>query len=63
MTTNDARGLYCLDWAKEDMNLYGVSSADNFQRLEFNLLPCNYLHQQYGPSGDYIADECIADLK
>ena len=63
LTTNEDRGLYCIDWQSEDVLVYGNSKADNFQRIEFVLLPCNYIHTDLGYTGDSIADECVADLE
>ena len=60
------RGLYCFDWeATGDLlSIWGGSSNDElYQRIEFVLLPCNYLHAQYGDVGDRIHPECIADRK
>ena len=35
---------------------------DNFGEIEVLLLPCNYIHQEYGDIGDTVSAECIADL-
>ena len=52
----------CIDWQSEDILVYGNSKADNFQRIEFILLPCNYIHTDLGYTDDFVADECIPDL-
>ena len=41
------RGLYCFDWDKigDTLSIWGGSSNDaQYQRIEFVLLPCNYIH-------------------
>ena len=58
------RHLFCLDWDKlgEDLNIWGTENDElNYQRFEYVLLPCNYMHAEFGPTGDSIAEECIAD--
>ena len=60
------RGLYCFDWEKigDDLSIWGGSSNDAlYQRIEFLLLPCNYIHVQFGDIGDSIHPDCIADRK
>lgn len=62
MLTDPERGLFCLDWDKlRDLEIYGSENEDEHQRLEFLMLPCNYLHKGYAE--DTIHPECIADLK
>ena len=58
------RGLYCFDWDQHGdiLSIWGGSSNDAlYQRIEVDLLPCNYIHAQYGDVGDSIDPECIAD--
>ena len=60
------RGLYCFDWDKigDVLSIWGGSSNDAlYQRIEFVLLPCNYIHTQFGDIGDSIHPDCIADRK
>ena len=44
------------------MEVWGTENDQiNYQRFEWVLLPCNYLHRELGVTDDFIADECIAD--
>ena len=58
------RGMFCLDWDNEDLLLYGdeKKSEYTYQRIEFDMTPCNYLHTHLGFEGDTIHDACIYDL-
>mmetsp|Transcript_43029 Transcript_43029/g.56948 ORF Transcript_43029/g.56948 Transcript_43029/m.56948 type:complete len:132 (+) Transcript_43029:358-753(+) len=61
---NPKRILYCPDWDKidDDFAIWGSTDDEiSYQRFEFLLVPCNYLHAEFGPTGDTIAKECIAD--
>ena len=40
----------------------GGESDASYQRIEFVLVPCNYLHLHLGYTGDSIHPECIANL-
>ena len=54
--------MYCLDWSSpEVLKIYGNERNDFYQRIEFVIVPCNYLHTIWGYE-DTIADECVADL-
>lgn len=55
------RGFYCLDWSG-DYDLYGNEITNNYQKIEFVLAPCNYVHSYLGWQGDSINPDCIADL-
>ena len=47
MGQHQHRQLYCLNWdelEEEELSVYGVENDDNYQRFEFILLPCNYIH-------------------
>ena len=62
--TSKTRHLYCLDWEKfgDELSIWGTTNDElSYQRFEYVLLPCNYVHSEYGPTDDYIKDECIAD--
>ena len=63
MKTSDVRGLYCLDYDEIGhlLDLRSREDDDNYARLELVLLPCNYVHAEFGDVGDSISDECIAD--
>ena len=61
---NPNRNLYCMDWDKysETLAIWGVTFDEvSYQRFEYVLVPCNYVHAEIGPTDDYVADECIAD--
>ena len=58
------RHLYCMSWDElddETLSLWGTENDDNYQRWEFNLLPCNYVHKQISDIGDGIHSGCIAN--
>ena len=62
--TSKTRHLYCLDWEKfgDELGIWGTENDEIvYQRFEYVLLPCNYVHAEFGPTDDYIKDECIAD--
>ena len=61
--TDDKRGLFCLDWDQlgDELNLWGINDEDFYQRVEFLLVPCNYVHAEFGDYGDTISPECIAN--
>ena len=64
MTLDGKRNLYCLDWdkVKDEIEIYGLPEDENSsQRLEFVLVPCNYVHAEIQETDDYIRDECIHD--
>jgi len=56
------RELLCLDdESLRDFEIYGYDSEPEHQRIEFILLPCNYLHKTWAE--DTIHPECIGDLE
>ena len=62
--TSKTRHLYCLDWEKlgDELAIWGTENDETtYQRFEYILVPCNYVHTEYGSTNDYIKDECIAD--
>ena len=62
--SNPKRGLYCFDdKAMEGVEIYGDELNEEHQRIEFLLLPCNYLHTDTGWKGDKIHPECIHYLE
>ena len=64
--TDPNRNLFCIDWEElgEDIEIYGNwRDASKYQRIEFLLTPCNYVHTKLGWDGDYILDGCIEDLQ
>ena len=36
---------------------------DDLSEIEVILVPCNYIHSEWGDIGDSVSDECIADLE
>ena len=62
MKRDEQRGMFCIDWT-DDLEIYGEEQNPEFQKLEFLFLPCNYIHQIDGYTGDYVKEECIADLE
>ena len=64
--TDPNKNLFCLDWDElgEDVKIFGNwRDPSKYQRLEFMLTPCNYLHTKNGWEGDSIHESCIHDLK
>ena len=62
--TNPNRNIYCLDWDQfgEELEVWGATYDEmNYQRFEYVLVPCNYVHTEIGPTDDKVAEECIAD--
>lgn len=58
------RRLFCLDHDNlnnGELSLWGVTNDDNYQRWEFVLVPCNYIHKEFGDVGDKIHESCIND--
>ena len=58
------RGLFCLDPPNKpkDFVINGNENSSEFRYFELLLLPCNYLHAEFGFTEDTIHPECIADL-
>ncbi len=57
------RGMYCLDQDQmEGLEIYGDEKNKEHARLELFLLPCNYLHTDWGYTEDTIHPECIGNL-
>ena len=54
--------MFCLDWSK-DLEVYGNELNDEYQRLEIVMVPCNYIHTQFGYEGDSISENCIDNLE
>ena len=55
------RSLFCLDWDAngDDLTIWGEEhDLITYQRFEFNLVPCNYVHPN---TDDIRAEECIED--
>jgi len=65
MKKDPDRGLYCMDWDKigDDLSVWSVTEDDDYQRWEFVLLPCNYIHAEFNDIGDSVHPECIANLE
>ena len=62
MIRNPVKDLLCLDEERlRGIEIYGNENDNDHQRIEFILLPCNYLHKGYAE--DTIHPECIGDLK
>ena len=54
--------LYCLDNWDDSIAIGGRDGASEWQSLEAVIAPCNYIHQRWGYTEDFVAEECIADL-
>ena len=57
------RGMFCFDWDTVDMIIHGNENNDEHARIEFLMVPCNYIHQLWGYEGDAVAPECETDLE
>ena len=60
------RGFKCIDWPDDEPHvIYGDQvNDDNNQYLSVVLVPCTYLHTEFGQDyGDYIREECKSDLQ
>ena len=57
------RGFFCIDWPDDEVLIYGDYSSGDFQMVEISMVPCNYIHNEYGDSGDYIRKECTSNLE
>ncbi len=56
--------MYCLDEDQiKGLKIYGDEKNQNHSRLELLILPCNYLHTEWGYTGDAIHPECIGNLE
>ena len=56
--------LNCIDWDNipDQDDIWGSNPDQNkHQWIEFVLVPCNYVHAEYGDVGDTIHEDCIAD--
>ena len=60
--TDPKKGLFCIDWT-DDLFVSGEENNLEYQRLEFLMTPCNYIHQKWGYTEDSVSDECIADAQ
>ena len=58
------RNIYCIDWDKygDDMAIWSTEDDEiSYQRFEYTLVPCNYIHSEVGTTNDFVSEECIAD--
>ena len=44
-----------------EISVWGVELDDNYQRLEIDVVPCNYLHAEFGITDDRVDPFCEAD--
>ena len=54
--------MYCID-QPDDFFLLGNENNAEFQYFEVIMVPCNYLHTEFGHTEDTISPECIGDLQ
>lgn len=62
-TEDPKRYLFCLDWERygDELAIWGIEDDEaSYQRFEFVLFPCNYVHTEFGDTGDSVSEECIA---
>ena len=62
--SNPKRGLFCVDW--DDDNPFVLQGNENnfsFATIDILLLPCNYVHSDYGDIGDFVHKDCIANKR
>ena len=49
---------------RDDLELWGYwTDPSRYQRIEFMLMPCNYVHVMNGGTWDSIHPECVEDLE
>ena len=65
MREDPERGMLCIDWNDDQypIKIKGDESFDNYQRIEAALVPCNYVHTQFGYNDDSIHPECVLNLE
>ena len=64
MRDDPKRGFFCIDWPEDEPALiYGDTQSNDYQYVDINLVPCNYVHAEFGETGDYIREECKSDLE
>ena len=59
------RNLYCLDWDElsDDLEIFGNwRDPSMYQRIEFMLTPCNYVHTLNDYEGDTVTEQCNTNL-
>lgn len=57
------RSLFCLDWDQigQELTISGIETNENYQRWEFFLTSCNYIHAEYVPIGDTEHEDCVKE--
>ena len=58
------RNLYCIDWEKygDELEIWSTENDENtYQRFEYVLMPCNYVHAEVSDINDTVAEECVRD--
>mmetsp|Transcript_2845 Transcript_2845/g.3879 ORF Transcript_2845/g.3879 Transcript_2845/m.3879 type:complete len:119 (+) Transcript_2845:131-487(+) len=60
-TKNSVINLYCLDW-DQDINIKGLGSSNENEKIEVIFAPCNYLHNSYGWVDRPVPADCVADF-
>ena len=53
-----------MDWDKlgDVLEVWGMENDEiSYQRFEWLFVPCNYLHREFGDTGDTLSDKCIAN--
>ena len=56
--------MFCLDWdlVGDDVEVFGNFDIETeYQSLEYLIVPCNYVHAEFGPTNDTVVEGCIAD--
>ena len=58
------RYFFCIEWDSiedDTLSVWGHEEDENYQRWEFLLLPCNYIHSYMGYNKDKQHPDCIAN--
>ena len=65
IANNPKRGASCIDFEKEDLNLWSSESlATEFQKIDIILAPCNVVNvKALGSTTADISPECIPDFE
>ena len=64
--TSETRHLYCINWDdyEDELEVFGNETDEiTYQRFEWVIVPCNYIHSDVGDVGDTVSEECIRDQK
>lgn len=53
--------LFCIDWDKAEIEMFGTQGSGNYGSFELSLFPCNMRLGYFGADDDLIDSECVYD--